>query len=78
MFNPMAMAQIMSQLQQSNNPMGMMQNIFGQNPLMQRAMMMSQGKSPQEMQQIVRNLARQKGMSDEQLNQMLGQFGLRL
>ena len=78
MFNPMAMAQIMSQLQQSNNPMGMMQNMFGQNPLMQRAMMMSQGKSPQEMQQIVRNLARQKGMSDEQLNQMLGQFGLRL
>lgn len=78
MFNPMVMAQIMSQLQQSNNPMGMMQNMFGQNPLMQRAMMMSQGKSPQEMQQIVRNLARQKGMSDEQLNQMLGQFGLRL
>lgn len=78
MFNPMVMAQIMSQLQQSNNPVGMMQNMFGQNPLMQRAMMMTQGKSPQEMQQVVRNLARQKGMSDEQLNQMLGQFGLRL
>ena len=65
-------------LNQSNNPMGLMQNMFGNNPLMQRAMMMGQGKSPQQLQQIVQNLARQRGMNPEQLNQMLANFGLRI
>lgn len=39
---------------------------------------MGQGKSQQQMQTLVRNLAKQKGMNDEQLNQFLSQFGLRL
>ena len=68
----------MQMLNQSNNPMGLMQNMFGNNPLMQRAMMMGQGKSPQQLQQIVQNLARQRGMNPEQLNQMLANFGLRI
>lgn len=58
--------------------MGAMQQLAGQNPLMSRAMQMGQGKSPEQMQNIVRNLAKQKGMNDEQLNQFLSQFGLRL
>ena len=65
-------------LNQSNNPMGLMQNMFGNNPLMQRAMMMGQGKSPQQLQQNVQNLARKRVMNPEQLNQMLANFGLRI
>lgn len=58
--------------------MGIMQQLAGTNPLMSRAMQMGQGKSPEQMQTLVRNLAKQKGMNDEQLNQFLSQFGLRL
>lgn len=58
--------------------MGLMQQFAGQNPLMSRAIQMGQGKSPEQMQTLVRNLAKQKGMNDEQLNQFLSQFGLRL
>lgn len=58
--------------------MGLMQQFAGQNPLMSRAMQMGQGKSPEQIQNIVRNLAKQKGMNYEQLNQFLNQFGLKL
>lgn len=78
MFNPMQMMQLMGQLQSSSNPMSLMQNMFGNDPIMQRAIQMGQGKSPEQLQQTVRNLARQKGMSDAQLNQFLSQFGLKL
>ena len=77
-FNPMQMMQVMGQLQQSNNPMALMQNMFGNNPLMQRAMMMGQGKSPEQLQQIARNLAQQRGISPEQFNMMMSNFGLRI
>lgn len=70
--------QMMQMVQQAGNPMGLMQQFAGQNPLMSRAMQMGQGKSPEQMQTLVRNLAKQKGMNDEQLNQFLNQFGLKL
>lgn len=76
--NPMQMMQLIGQLQSSANPMALVQNMFGNNPIMQRAMQMGQGKSPEQMQQVVRNLAKQRGMDDQQLNQFLSQFGLRL
>ena len=76
--NPMQMMQLMGQLQQSNNPQMLIQNMFGNNPLMQRAMMMGQGKNPAELQQIVRNLAQQRGISPEQFNSMMANFGLRI
>lgn len=70
--------QMMQMVQQAGNPMGLMEQFAGQNPLMSRAMQMGQGKSPEQIQNIVRNLAKQKGMNDEQLNQFLNQFGLKL
>lgn len=75
MFNPM---QLMGMLQNSNNPMQMMQNMFGNNPMFQRAMQMGQGKSPEQLQQTVLNLAKQRGMDEQQLNQFLGNFGLKI
>ncbi len=70
--------QLMQMLQGSNNPMQMLQQLAGNNPAMARAMQMCNGKTPEQLQQTVRNLANQCGMNDIQLTQFLGQFGLHL
>lgn len=74
-MNPM---ELMMMLQNSGNPMAMMQSLARQNPMLGRAMAMGEGKSPVQMKETVRNLARQRGMSDEQLSQFLGKFGVYL
>jgi hypothetical protein len=65
-------------LQNSGNPMQMMTQMAQQNPVMGRAMKMGQGKNEVQLKETVRNLAKQRGMSDEQLRQMLSNFGLTL
>lgn len=72
-MNPM---QMMSMLQQSNNPMQILQSVASQNPIMGRALQMGQGKSVQDLQNIAQNLARQRGMDANQFNQFLSSFGL--
>lgn len=72
-MNPM---QMMAMLQQSNNPMQMLQSMASQNPIMGRALQMGQGKSVQDLQNIAQNLARQRGMDANQFNQFLSSFGL--
>lgn len=43
-MNPLTMMQMFNQIKGSNNPMGMMQQMFGNNPIMYgRAMEMAQG-----------------------------------
>lgn len=74
-MNPM---QIIQMLNQSNNPMGVMQGMFGNNPLMQRALEMGNGKSENELKQIVMNMAQNRGMDQQQLAAFLMQFGLKL
>ena len=74
-MNPM---QIMVMLQNSGNPMQMLTQMAQQNPMMSRAMQMGQGKNEAQLKETVRNLAKQRGMSDEQLQQMLSNFGLTL
>lgn len=74
MLNPM---QLMGMLQHSNNPSMLMESLMTQNPLLSRAMQMGQGKNPQELAMIARNLAKQQGMNDQQFAQLLGQFGIR-
>ena len=78
MFSPQQLMQLMSMVQQPNsNPINIIQQMVGKNnPLMNRAMQMGEGKSPQELAVIARNLARSKGMTDEQFNQLLDQYGL--
>lgn len=75
MMNPFQMMQI---LQNSQNPMGAIQNMASQNPMLARALQMGQGKDVNQLQQTVRNIARQRGMTDEQLQQFLGQYGLKI
>lgn len=54
-----------------------MQQMFGSNPVFNRTLEMTQGKSPEQIQQIVRNVAKARGMDEAQLNQFIGQFGLK-
>ena len=74
-MNPM---QMMAMLQNSGNPMQMLTQMAQQNPMMSRAMQMGKGKNEVQLKETVRNLAKQRGMSDEQLQQMLSNFGLTL
>lgn len=72
--NPMQLIQMMSG---NPNPQALMQQMFGGNPVFSRAMEMSKGKSPEQMQQMIRNVAKARGMDDAQLNQFVGRFGLK-
>lgn len=80
MINPMA--QMFDMFRQMSgggqNPQAVMAQMFGNNPNYQRAMQMIQGKSPQELQQVAVNLAGQRGISREQMQQMMSQFGINL
>lgn len=70
--------QMLMQMLNSGNPAMMINQMAQGNPIMQRALDMTRGKTPAECEAIVRNLARQRGMSDEQLNMFISQFGFRL
>lgn len=75
MNNPM---QLFQMFMGSPNPMGMMQQMFGGNPMFQQAMQMAQGKSPEQMQEVIQNVAKQKNIDTNQLKQMASQFRLKM
>ena len=60
--NPM---QLLSLLQNNTNPMGLMNQMFGSNPIYQQVMQMTQGKNPNQIQQIIKNVAHERGMNDQ-------------
>lgn len=78
MFNPL---QMIGMLNGKNNPQQMMGQMMTQqlqsNPLFQRAQQMAQGKSPQELEQVAKNLCQQRGIDLDsamnQFKQMMGQ-----
>ncbi len=78
MFNPM---QMMGMLNGRSNPQQMVSQIMSQqlqsNPLFQRAQEMAQGKTPQELEQVAKNLCQQRGIDLDsamnQFKQMMGQ-----
>ena len=74
----MNLMQVIQMLNQSNNPAGLVQGAFGNNPLMQRALKMGEGKSEEELKQIVVSMAKNRGMDESQLANYLSQFGLKL
>lgn len=77
MLNPMQMMQVFGQLKGAQNPMQMMQQMFNGDPAFSRAMQMARGKSPQQIEQIVRNLCQERGIDFEQFKQNFGQFGMK-
>lgn len=72
-MNPM---QMIGMLQQSNNPLALLQQMAGENPLMGRTLQMGQGRSVDELKVIAKNLARQRGMSDAQYQDFISTFNL--
>lgn len=74
----MAPMELMNLINSGGNPQTIIQEMARTNPIMQRALEMSQGKSPQQLMSIARNIAQQRGIDGNQFMQMLNQFGLRL
>lgn len=70
------MNNLMDALMKSNNPVGMMQSMYGNNPMFQRAMAMAQGKTPDQLREIALNLCQQRGMSKEEAERFFHSFGL--
>lgn len=61
----------------------MFNNYFNQpnpmnNPAFIQAMQMAQGKSPDQLKQVALDMAKQKGMSQEDMTKFFGQFGVKL
>lgn len=67
--------QLIGMLQNAQNPMALMQQILGTNPQFKQVMQIAQGKSPQELEQYVRNLYQSQG---KDINQTASQFGLKI
>ena len=76
--NPMQMFQMFAQLRNNPNPMQMAQSMFGNNPLFAQAQKMAYGQSPEQIKQIIMNVAKEKNISPQELNQWASQFGLSL
>lgn len=59
------------------NPQQIMQ-AYCNDPLMKRAMAMCQNKDENQLRQTARNIAKTRGIPDEQLQQMAARFGVQL
>ena len=59
------------------NPQQMMQ-AYCNDPLMKRAMAMCKNKDENQLRQTARNIAKSRGIPEEQLQQMAAQFGIQL
>ena len=59
-MNPMEIMQIFNQLKSNPNPMVLMQQMYGNNPMFQQALNMAKGKSPAELQ-VLNNFMSQFG-----------------
>jgi len=70
--NPMG---LIGMLQNLNNPMGLIQQMFGNNPQYLQVMQIVRGKTPAQLEQYARNLAKTQNID---INQLANQFGLRL
>lgn len=67
MMNPMQMLQL---LKGSKDPMSLMQQMYGNNPMFQRALQMLQGKSHEGQMEVLNNICKQRGIDLEQLKAM--------
>ncbi len=52
--------------------MAVMQKLAGQNPQLQQVMNITQGKTPQQMQQMAENLAKEKGVNLQEFMKQMG------
>ena len=67
------MMQMVQMLRNGQNPMQMMEQMARKDPRANQAFNMIQGKSPQQLEQMARNMAREKGID---LDMVMRQMGL--
>lgn len=65
---------MLQQLSRVQNPMGMMMQMFGGTPQFQQIMQIVQGKSPQELEQYVRNICKSQNIDVDNLIKMVKPF----
>ncbi len=71
MNNPLMM--LVQAMNSGGNPMALLQQMAPQNPQLAQAFRMMQGKSPQQLEQMARGMAHERGID---LNQMIRQLGI--
>lgn len=70
MINPMM---IFEAMRSGKNPMQFAQQLAAQDPRAKQALQMIQGKSPQQLEQLARNMAKEKGIDlDAEMRRMMG------
>ncbi len=79
MMNPMALVQM---LRGGGNPQAMLMNIMkqnaGNNPVLNNTMQMMEKNDYKGIEQLARNLGKEKGVQvDDLFNQIRGQFGMK-
>ena len=72
MHRSMNLIQLVSLMRQGGNPVAMLQQMAANNPQAAQAMQIIQGKSPEQLRQIAANMAKERGMTIEQVMQQLG------
>lgn len=70
MNNPMGL--LIHVLQSGGNPYALMRQMAAQDPRMQQAMRMMQGKTPQQLRQMAQNMANERGVSLGDVARSLG------
>lgn len=70
MNNPLM--ELVNLARNGGNPMMLMQQMTGRNPQMQQAMSMIQGKTPEQLKQMAENMAKERGMTVEQVAKNIG------
>mgnify|MGYP000162196578 FL=1 len=73
MNNPMM--QLMQLMRNGGNPMTMLNQMTGNNPMVGQLMQSMQGKSPDALRQMAMNIAKERGIDLEQFAQ---QFGMKI
>ena len=69
--NPVSM--LVQAMNNGGNPVALMQQMAMQNPQIAQAMTLMQGKSPQQLEVMVRNMAGERGID---INEMIRSLGI--
>lgn len=74
MFNTMnnPMMQLVQMMRNGQNPMQMMEQWAQTDPRMGQAMSMIRGKSPQQLEQMARNMAKERGIDLDMMRRQMG------
>lgn len=73
MNNRDPIAMLMSLVQSGGNPNALIGQLAQQNPQISQAMRMMQGKTPQQLESMARNMAADRGID---INEMMRQLGV--